>query len=99
MAAARRWRHTCLEHGGREEAGQPVVGEVEEDELGEALEGGRAEAGLAAGGEEVVGEVEDDEAAHGMEEAGRDDRQPGPRARQSQLSQLFGLCLNEKLSL
>ncbi len=40
------------------------------------LEGGGAEAGLTAGVQEVVGEVEDDEAGHGVEQPGRDHRQP-----------------------
>jgi hypothetical protein len=40
------------------------------------LEGGGAEAGLTASVQEVVREVEDDEAGHGVEQPGRDHRQP-----------------------
>ncbi len=40
------------------------------------LEGGGAEAGLTAGVQEVVREVEDDEVGHGVEQPGRDHRQP-----------------------
>ncbi len=40
------------------------------------LEGGGAEAGLTVGVQEVVREVEDDEAGHGVEQPGRDHRQP-----------------------
>jgi hypothetical protein len=40
------------------------------------LEGGGAEAGLTAGVQEVVREVENDETGHGVEQSGRDHRQP-----------------------
>ena len=57
----------------RLESRDMIVGEVEDDQTREALEGSLSEAGVAVRPQQVAGQVHDDQSGQRMEESGGQD--------------------------